>query len=187
MPEFNPYDIPFGPATFIIDEGLDSEIRFDGVDEMQNEGGEVTLTPETEDIVILDYGNTAWDKRLVGWEAEVVVSAARQTLKILHAAMSFASEVEGTDGRVIGLQDAKIGSSARERARTLTIRPRNASDSSQDIYLYKVAAIGDFNRSFGNEQGNVPMTFSVFPKDGADPTKDGNYFYIGDRSGLDTP
>ncbi|WP_263707999.1 hypothetical protein [Shouchella tritolerans] len=189
MPEFNPLEIPFGPATYILDEGLETELSFDGVNEMQNEGGELTLTPETEDIVILDYGNTAYDKRLVGWEAEVVISAARQTLEIMHAAMSFANPIM-KDGKIVGLQDAPIGSSARLKGRTLTIRPRNAKDRSTDIFLFKVVASGEFTRSYGNEQGNVPLTLSVLPKDGADPTKDGNYFRIGgveEDNGDDTP
>jgi hypothetical protein len=56
----------------------------------------------------------------------------------------------------------------------------------QKITVFKMAANGDFNLGYGNEQSNIEINYNMYPKDGADPKKAGNYFAFGDATALDT-
>jgi hypothetical protein len=53
------------------------------------------------------------------------------------------------------------------------------ADKSLDINIYKMASDGDFSESYANEQGNQSVSVSMFPRDGMDVNKTGNFFYIG--------
>lgn len=176
----NPENIPFGLADFIIGEG-ENEVRFDGSNEFQMEGGELTFTPLLGDIVVADFGESIYDQIITGYEGSVTVSAAQQTLENLKLAMSYTEEItDSASSEVTGLMDSKIGTSMRSKAQKVRIHPRKmGSDSSLDIVVYKMASNGEFTRSFANEQGNIPMTFTMYPRDGMDAQKPGNFFYVG--------
>jgi len=76
--------------------------------------------------------------------------------------------------------DAKIGTRLSKKAKKVTIHPRiMGDDKSLDITIYKVVSNGDFTRGFGNEQGNIPVSMSMMPRDGMDASKPGNFFYVG--------
>lgn len=167
----------FGMADIIVGEGED-ELRFDGKANIQAEGGELTLTPELEDIVAADFGNTPIDQRIVGYTGELTIVAFEESLKILEAALSYTEAVE-KDGQKVGLMDAKIGSSMREKAKPIRIHPRGRQDQEADITIYKMASAGDWTRAFGNEQGNITLTFTMYPRDGMDANKPGNFFCVG--------
>lgn len=173
--------IPFGLANITIGEGVDA-IKFDGIDELQAEGGEVTLTPMYEDIVIADYGNGIYDQRLVGYEGSVTINAAQESLKVLQLALSGTETItDSVSSEVSGITDAPIGSSLRVKGKEVHIHDRGtpASDKSRDINIYKMVASGDFTRSTGNSQSNITITLTMLPRDGMDPSKPGNFFYIG--------
>lgn len=174
--------IPFGLADIIVTKPDGETIRFDGVDELQAEGGEVVLTPELEGIVIADYGTGNYDERVVGYTGSVTIVAAQESLRVLELAIASAETItETVGGDVVGLMDAPIGSSMRKKAARVTIHPRHLpdTDKSQDITLYKAASTGDFTRAQANSQGNIPITMSMYPRDGMDPSKPGNFYYIG--------
>ena len=173
--------IPFGLADITIGEGADA-IAFDGLDELQAEGGDVTLTPVTEDIVIADYGTSPYDQRIVGYEGSVTIVAAQESIDVLQLALTASDPItETASGETVGIMDSAIGSSLRARALPVRIHPRRLPDSVRDldIFIYKMAANGDFTRGQANEQGNVTITLNMFPRDGMDPSKPGNFFYIG--------
>ncbi|WP_313429804.1 hypothetical protein [Siminovitchia terrae] len=173
--------IPFGIATITVGEGTDALV-FDGVHEFQAEGGEVTLTPQFEDIVVQDFGTGPFDKRLVGYEGQVTIVAAQESIDVLELALAATETItETTGGEKVGITDAPIGSSLRKKAKPITIHPRNLppENKSMDITIYKMASEGEFTRSNANEQGNVTITLSMLPRDGMDPSKPGNFFYFG--------
>lgn len=173
--------IPFGVATITIGEGADALV-FDGVKEMQAEGGEVQLTPQFEDIVIADYGTGPYDKRLVGYEGQVTIVAAQESIDVLEAALAATEAITDTaGGEKKGIMDAPIGSSLRKKAKRVTIHPRHLppENKDMDITIYKMASEGEFTRSNENAQGNVTITLSMLPRDGMDPKKPGNFFYFG--------
>ncbi|OAK70096.1 hypothetical protein [Lederbergia galactosidilytica] len=173
--------IPFGLANIIIGED-DDTLTFDGVEEMQAEGGEVTLTPMFEDIVIADYGNGVYDQRLVGFEGQVTIVAAQESIDVLEAALAATETITDTSGgEKKGIMDAPIGTSLRKKAKRVRIHPRQFPDSMKDldITIYKMASNGEFTRSNANEQGNITITLNMFPRDGMDPSKPGNFFYFG--------
>ena len=184
-------DVEFGMADFIFDEGLDTELRFDGklCEEnslLQAEGGSVELTPILEDITIADFGNGNFDQVVVGWEGTVTIAASKSTLDVISKTLS--GTVSVTDeNQIVSVTDAPIGSSLRAGARSLRIHPRGmGTDTSEDIVIHKVANAGGLTKAFANEQGSYEMEFSIFPKDCADASQPNNYFYIG-QDPADTP
>lgn len=177
-------DVEFGMADFIFDEGLETELRFDGklCEEnslLQAEGGSVELTPILEDITIADFGNGNFDQVVVGWEGTVTIAASKSTLDVISKTLSGTVSVD-TEGVITTVTDAPIGSSLRASARSLRIHPRGmGADKSEDIVIHKVANAGGLTKAFANEQGSYEMEFSIFPKDCADASQPNNYFYIG--------
>lgn len=179
-----PRDYEFGMADFIFDEGLDTELRFDGklCEEnslLQAEGGSVELTPILEDIVLADFGTGNFDQIVVGWEGSVSIVATKSTLDVISKTLSGTVSID-SDGTLTSVTDAPIGASLRSGARSLRIHPRGmGADTSEDIIIHKVANAGGLTKAFANEQGSYEMEFSIFPKDCADASKPNNYFYIG--------
>lgn len=173
--------IPFGIATITVGEGPDALV-FDGVHEFQAEGGEITLTPQFEDIVVQDFGTGPFDKRIVGYEGQVTIVAAQESIDVLELALAATETITDTgSGEKSGIMDAPIGSSLRKKAKRVTIHPRNLppENKEMDITIYKMASEGEFTRSNANEQGNVTITLSMLPRDGMDPSKPGNFFFFG--------
>lgn len=176
----DPLKIPFGLSDIIIGEGAEA-ITFDGAAEFQAAGGDLTLTPQFADIVIADFGESVFDQRLVGWSGAVNIVAAEQKIEILAEALA-ATEIinDATSGDPVGLMDAKMGMSIRSKAKKVTIHPRAlGTDKSMDIVIYKMASNGEFTRSNANEQGNVSIALSMFPRDGMNANEPGNFFYVG--------
>lgn len=172
--------IPFGLADITIGEGSDV-IKFDGLDYFQADGGELTLTPVFQDITIADFGESVYDKILTGYNGTFTFVAAQNDIKTMQVAMSASEAItDTTSSAQVGLMDAKIGTSLRSKAKKVTIHPRiMGTDTSLDIVIYKMASDGDFTKSFANEQGNQSVSMSMFPRDGMDVSKPGNFFYIG--------
>lgn len=176
----------FGLADYIFDEGLPTEIRFDGklCDEqslLQADGGEITLEPETEDITLKDFGETPFDQIITGWNGTVTIVGSEATLRVISRIVS-GTVAYSQDGQVVSVTDAPIGSSLRDNARTLRIHPRQmGDDTSEDIFIHKIANSSGYTRTFDNEQGQHEMEFLMFPKDCADANKPNNFFYFGDN------
>lgn len=174
----------FGMADYVLDEGLPTEIRFDGKmcedgSLLQAEGGEVQLEPELSDITMADFGDTNYDQVVVGWNGTVTIVAAKSSLDLISKTLSGTVSFD-ENGKVVSVTDAPIGASLREGARTLRIHPRQmGEDTSEDIFIHKIANSSGMTKSFANEQGNYEMEFAMFPKDCADANKSNNYFYIG--------
>lgn len=174
-------NIPFGLADITVTKADGTTISFNGKEYLQVEGGEVKLAPSFADIKFADFGDSTYDQYIQGYTGEVTFSAGQQDIEVMQAAMSYLDAITGTTGgETVGLMDAKIGSSMRARGAKVTIHPRiMGTDKSLDITIYKMAATGEFSRSYANEQGNIPITYNMFPRDGFDVAKPGNFFYIG--------
>src|SRR5699024_5309478 len=114
-------EIIYGLANITIGEGEDA-IKFDGKEYLQAEGGEVSLTPQFEDITVEDFGEVPIEKRLTGWEGELTVVAAQEDAKILELALGATEKVEGTEGKEAGSMDARIGT--KLKGRKVVIHPR---------------------------------------------------------------
>jgi len=180
MPGVN---IPFGLATITVGAPNDPDkVVFDGVNYFQAEGGELNIEPELEPIELQDFGATPYDERINGYTCELTIVVGQNDLELMRKLFAYHSEIvdEGT-GQVIGLTDEKIGASMRDKAVPVTIHPREmGSDTSLDIHIYKMSGVGAFNRTYENAQGSYEVTLRAYPRDGADPTKPGNFYYIGD-------
>lgn len=181
MPKVDGKYIPFGLADITIGEGSEM-IKFDGKTYLQADGGEISIEPELEDITIPDFGNTAYDQIIVGYNGSVTIVAGNRDLKVLALAMAYTEKITDTaGGDPVGLMDAKIGSSMRAKAKKVNIHPRGmGEDKSNDINIYKMAGVSEFNEAYANEQGQNEISLQMYPRDGADANKPGNFFYIGD-------
>ena len=177
----------FGLADFIIDEGKPTEVRFDGKlcedgSYLQADGGEVSLEPETEDIVLKDFSETNYDYVITGWNGTVTIAASAYTLKLMSALLSGTYTGVAEDGLIKWITDAPIGSSMREQGRTITIHPRQmGDDKSEDIFIYKAVNTSGYSREFDNEQASHEMEFEILPKDCADANQGNNFFFIGEN------
>jgi hypothetical protein len=145
-------------------------------------------TEPTEEIPILqtvkvaDFGDSDYDDYINGFTGEVKIVGAEHTLKLIETAMAFADTIVDTavPPAVVGLTDAKIGTSMRAKGQPMKIHPREMGvDPSLDINLYLVASVGAYTRSFGNEQGKNELTFKMYPREGADASKGSNFYYVG--------
>lgn len=176
----------FGMADFIIDEGKPTEIRFDGKlcedgSYLQADGGSVELEPETEEIIMKDFSETAYDHVVTGWNGTVTIVASAYTLKLMSALLTGTYTGVDPDGKIKWITDAPIGTSMRENGRTITIHPRQmGNDKSEDIFIYKAVNTSGYNREFDNEQATHEMEFEILPKDCADASQGNNFFYIGE-------
>lgn len=176
----NEENIPFGLADITIDEGGTNEVKFDGVSNFQMEGGELTFSPILQDIMIGDFGESIYDQRVTGYTGSVTLSGAEETIESLKLALSYTEDiVDATSTETVGVMDAKIGTSMRKKAKKIRIHPRSKADQSADIVIYKMASNGEYTRSYNNEQGSIPITFTMYPRDGMDASKPGNFFFVG--------
>lgn len=170
--------IPFGLADFIIGEGADV-IKFDGIENFQADGGEISIEPILETVNVADFGGSDYDDFINGFTGEVTIVGAEHSLKLIDLAMAYSDKIMQTTTHV-GNTDAKVGTSMRSKGKKMVIHPRDmGSDPSLDINLYKVASVGAYGRSFANEQGQNELTFKMYPRDGADASKGSNFYYIG--------
>lgn len=172
--------IPFGLADITIGEGAEA-VKFDGVNYLQAEGGEVTIEPILQEVQIADFGDSVYDDILNGFTGEITIVAGNKDLRLLKETMSFVDGITSTQGGLlVGLTDAKLGTSMRSRAKKVVIHPRiMGADKSLDIVIYKMGAVSAYNENYDNEQGKHSITLKMYPRDGFDPNKVGNFFYIG--------
>lgn len=181
MPQIDGKYIPFGLADITIGTGEDA-IKFDGKTYLQADGGEISIEPELEDITMPDFGNTPYDQVIVGYNGSLTIVAGNRDLKVLALAMAYTEKItDATGGETVGLMDAKIGTSMRSKGKPVKIHPRGmGSDPSNDINIYNMAGVSEFNEGYANEQGQNEIELVMYPRNGADANKPGNFFYIGD-------
>ena len=175
--------IPFGLADIYVGEDGDpNQLKFDGKNFIQAEGGQVAISPILEDIKIADFGDSVFDQRVNGYETSVtIVAGDGRSLDVLASALSFTEDIMGSESMErVGLTDAKIGTSLRAKGKRVRIHPRDmGDDTSLDIVMYKMIANGEFSQTYENAQGRQEINLIGLPRDGFDATKVGNFFYIG--------
>lgn len=176
-------EIIFGISDIIIGEG-DNIIKFDGKNGdkdsyLQAEGGSVSFEPELEDVVIADYGNSPYDQRSTGYNVTVSIVAAQQTIDMLLLAIAGTDTVD-ENGKITGVADAPLGASNRKNAKPIRIHRRADGDNhDNDINIYKAGANDEVEISSANEQGSLEISMSAYPRDNANPSRKGNYFFTG--------
>lgn len=173
--------IPFGLADYTIGEGA-TAIKFDGKENFQADGGEVAIEPILEAVSVADFGASDYDDFINGFTGTITIVGAEHSLKLMETAMAYADKIvdTATPAVTVGLTDAKIGTSMRDRGTQMRIHPREmGADASLDIVIYKVASVGEYTRSYANEQGNNELSFKMYPRDGADASKGSNFYYVG--------
>lgn len=169
----------FGVADIEIGEGAD-QIKFDGKEYLQAEGGSLSLTPQYTDFTFADFGETVVERRLAGWEGEVTIVAGQEDADILELALASTEAITDTgSGGATGAMDARIGT--KLVGHKVRIHPRLLPQSAKDLdwNIYNMASIGGFEREYNQEQGNVTITLTMMPREGFDASKPGNFFYRG--------
>ncbi len=168
----------FGVADITIGDGAD-QIKFDGKDYLQAEGGSLSLTPSYTEFVFEDFGETVVERRLSGWEGSVTIVAGQEDVEILDLALASTESITDTEDGEIGVMDARIGT--KLVGRKVQIHPRilPASVKDMDWVIYNMASTEGFEREYNQEQGNVTITLNMMPREGFDASKPGNFFYRG--------
>jgi hypothetical protein len=173
--------IPFGPADITIGEGTDA-IKLDGINVLQVEGGEVTLTPTFAPENYIDMGEADYDQLVTGYTGQVTFTLGQQSAKLMKLALAATREIiDATSGEVVGITDAPVGDSMRAKALPVRIHPRSLppEDQTHDIVIYKMASTGDFSRAYNLEQGTMPVELTMFPRDNFNAAQGANFFYTG--------
>lgn len=180
--------IPFGQANITLERG-EEKINFHGKNTpegdneyLQVEGGKVTIEPEMEEIKFEDYGSSPYDHRVTGFKVSLSIVAGQETITIMKLAIAGTIDVKPSgEETATGVTDGPLGASNRERGMKATIHPRfvPASDKTKDFTIYNVASTGSYERPYGNEQGRIELEMECYPRDGADASKGGNFFYTG--------
>src|SRR5699024_3131991 len=112
----------FGVADIEIGEG-DNQIKFDGKEYLQAEGGTLSLTPQYTEFTFEDFGETVVDRRLSGWEGTVTIVAGQEDAEILELALASTEAITDTGGGdTVGVMDAAIGT--KLVGRKVRIHPR---------------------------------------------------------------
>ncbi|WP_068672278.1 hypothetical protein [Oceanobacillus sp. Castelsardo] len=172
----------FGVADITIGEG-ENQIKFDGKDYLQAEGGSLNLTPTYTEFTFVDFGETVVERRLSGWEGTVTIVAGQEDAEILELALASTEPItDTTSSEVVGAMDAKIGT--KLKGRKVNIHPRVLPESVKDMdwTIYNAASTEGFEREYNAEQGNVTITLTMMPRVGFDASKPGNFFF---RGGVD--
>lgn len=176
--------IPFGPADITIGDGPDA-ITFDGkigkeLSELQAEGGTINIEPTFADINSIDFGESAYDQYTTGVNVTVTIVALHESIRTLKLAIAGAQDVTDAENGVTGVTDGPVGQSNRDKGVRVNIHPRNmGDDKSFDYTIYKMAPTESFERPFNLEQGTIQIQFVAYPRDGADASKGGNFYYTG--------
>lgn len=178
-----PQNIPFGAADITIGGTSDvDKVVFDGINHFQADGGEVSLEPILADIKVIDFGDVNFDDRINGYEGTVKIVATSNDIKIIKVALGHATvKTDATTSKDV-ITDSAVGTSLRAKGKPITIHPREmGADKSLDINIYLATSAGAFERSYNAEQGTQEIELKMYPKNGADASKEGNYFYIGEK------
>jgi hypothetical protein len=137
-------------------------INFGGVDLGHTKGGcEVTYTPEWYAMTVDKYGNTQYDKALIGEKLVAKVPLAESTLANIKAAMP-ASTLDGSTKVTVGRQ---AGHRLASEAEVLVLHPivNAASDLSEDVKFHLAASGGEVTLPFKVDgEKIIEVTFEAF-------------------------
>lgn len=156
------------------------KITFDGQDLGYTKGGvEVTVTSETKEVMVDQFGNTPINEYIMGRKVTVKVPMAETTLENLVRIMPGATLVtDGTDPtkKVVKVPTG-IGSNLLSIAKKMVLHPigKPDSDKSEDFTVFKTATAGGLNFAYKVDDERVFDTeFKGYPDE------DGNLFALGD-------
>lgn len=131
-------------------------VTYGGTDLGHTKGGVVvTYTPEYADLTVDKYGNTPFDKALVGEEITIKVPLAETDVAKINKAIPLSTLAGATNGRATVGKDAgaRLGALAGE----LVLHPlTNAVDDlSDDVVFYKAVVHGEVEIGYNNEDQRV--------------------------------
>jgi hypothetical protein len=131
--------IPFGLADYTIGEG-ENAIKFDGAENFQADGGEVTLEPILVAMNVADFGASDYDDYVNGYTGQVTIVGAEHSLKLMETAMAYADKIvdAGTPAVTKGLTDSKHGTSMRSRGTRILIHPRDGATAAEGSNFFYV-------------------------------------------------
>jgi hypothetical protein len=157
-------------------------VTYGGTDLGHTRGGcTVTLTPEYVDMTVDQYGNTPFNKALIGEDLRVMIPLAETQVANLKNAFPLGTLAGASDGRFTLGKDA--GDKLLDEAKELVLHPiQNATgDLSDDVVIHKAVVDTEIAINYSNEeQTTVEVEFCAL----IDTTKStGNYLgHIGDST-----
>ena len=148
-------------------------------------GVDFSAAPLTKEIKVDQFGEGAYDHRIVGWEAKAIIRMAESDYDAIKA-MSVALD-ETIDGAKKKLYDKQLGTSMRTLAKKLVIHPLDMGTSvEEDITVYLAAPLTPLDLKYNYKEERVlEVTMHAYPREIAgtiDPGDPNAYFCIGDES-----
>lgn len=177
--------IKLGPCKVIYGEGL----TITTIDKTIG-GVDFSAVPLYHEIKIDQFGQSIYDKRIVGWDVKGVIRVAESTYENIKAMSAGMVEVIG--GEKKKLHDAQLGTSMRAGGKKLVIHPlENAIDDvSEDIVIYLAAPDTPIDLKYNFEKERVlEVTMIGYPLEGGgvNPGDPNAFFCIGDESAVESP
>ena len=131
-------------------------VTFGGTDLGHTKGGVVvTYSPEYADLTVDQYGNTPFDKALVGEVVTVKVPLAETQVSNINKAIPLSTLTGSSNGRAtVGKEaGARLGTLASE----LVLHPisNSVSDLSDDVVFHKAVVQGEVEIGYNNEDERV--------------------------------
>lgn len=130
-----------------------------------------------------EYGDDPIDKYVTGHNITVEMVFAEESMAVLKEAMIAHFTTTGTgETAKTTIQDAPVGKTLTELGfgkEILIHRRKYGANTDNDVTIYKAVPTSGLNVVYGPDQSNISVTFQALPKDGADPSKEGNFFRIG--------
>lgn len=155
-----------------------ADIKVGGEDiGLQSDAATFTAEPNYLDVETYELG--LYDLYLDSWNVRLTINLQEDGLDKLKIALP-ALDALTVDGEAVGLTDGKVHQRMRDKAKEITIHPREAGDSTaSDITIFKAFPTGAFERVYGKEVVSYEVEFIALPVTG-DSSKGGNYFRIGE-------
>lgn len=127
-----------------------AQITYDGVvKDWFTRGCKVTVEPVLKEIKWDQYGDTIYDKLLMGAMVSLELVVAIKKTDDMHIFLSWTDMV--TDGAKLLIDGVvHVGRSLRDGAKSLLLHPKDLDDSdvSNDVYLPIAACVGGFQKIF---------------------------------------
>lgn len=176
-----PKEYMFGLADITIEKADGTFLRFDGKEYLQADGGEINLTPVYRELTFKDSGDTVVERRLAGWNGTVTFVIGQEDNDVLDLALSSTDPIMSTDPEPaqVGVTDSRIGSKLEGVKVTVHPRGLQTEDKRFDYVIYQMASTGGLTKAYDDAQTSVSVTMNMMPREGADFSQPGNFFYRG--------
>lgn len=160
-----------------------ADVTFDGIAApLLGDAVTLSIQPSFIDVPSFEFGPNSRATRIQsGWDVRVAMAFDVETFEAYKLALPLVEKTDSVTPAKKALFDSPVGTNLRAQAKEIVIHPRSAGASvhTYDVTIFAGIAEGNVQRSYGFEKSVIRVEFVALIKDGADSSKEGNYFRIG--------